>query len=112
MISKIYEADVVLGSRVWEVKPLNGADPKPQLELYKEIGGLTEGEQLDDITGIPVFGDMKMRITFPNPGEARYSLYLDGDNGVKELTTAAAAAILFRELVKSYPGGRKLSPGF
>jgi hypothetical protein len=45
---KKYEADIVLGNKVWEVKPLNSADPKPELELYKTLGGLTEGERLND----------------------------------------------------------------
>ncbi|WP_157128215.1 hypothetical protein [Brevibacillus parabrevis] len=69
LLKKKYEADIVLGNEVWEVKPLNGEDPKPQLELYKKIGGLTEGKQLKPITGITVFDQIKMEITFPNKGE-------------------------------------------
>ncbi|MBW4082933.1 RHS repeat-associated core domain-containing protein [Paenibacillus sp. S150] len=111
--TKKYEADIVLGKKVWEVKPLNGMDPKPQLEAYKQAGGLTEGERLNTISGITVMGDLKMRITFPEAGEAYYSLYLLDDNGrVTKLTTVAAAAILLRELIKMTPQGRRLSPGF
>ncbi|HEY0828895.1 MAG TPA: hypothetical protein VGE40_12425, partial [Bacilli bacterium] len=110
---KSYEADIVLGKQVWEVKPINGADPVPQLELYEKIGGLKRGTQLTDpITGINVFGNLNMEITFPNAGEAVYQLYLEEGGKRKDLTTAAAAAILFRELLKTLPTGKRFAPGF
>ncbi|WP_127585102.1 RHS repeat domain-containing protein [Paenibacillus koleovorans] len=108
-----YEADIVLGKKVWEVKPLHGADPKPQLELYKSLGGLTEGETLETMSGITLAGNVKMRISFPEPGQAIYSMYyVEDDGNLTELSTAAAAAIIFRELAKSLPGGRRFSPAF
>jgi hypothetical protein len=110
---KYYEADIVLDKKVWEVKPRNGKDPKAQLELYKKIGGLTEGIKLSTISGISVFDNIKMRIEFPNKGEAFYSLYSVGDGGrIRELSTIGAAIAVARALVKIFPAGRKLSPGF
>ncbi|MEW9700824.1 hypothetical protein [Paenibacillus sp. SI8] len=107
-----YRADIVLGKQVWEVKPSNGEDPKPQLELYKKAGNLTEGEQLSSINGVPVFDNVKMNVTFPAPGEVNYSLYYTNDDGtIRELETVGAAAIIARALVKMSPWGKKLSPG-
>ncbi len=110
---KTYEADIVSGDKVWEVKPLNGQDPKPQLELYKKIGGLTEGEKLPTISGITVFDDIKMRISFPEMGEARYSLYQQGSDGtVKSLTTVGAAFAVLKGLAKMTPAGKRFSPAY
>ena len=65
------------------------------------------------ISGITLMGDLKLRITFPEAGVAYYSMYLEnGDGNITELRTAAAAAILFRELIKSMPQGRRFAPGF
>jgi hypothetical protein len=110
---KRYEADIVLGNEVWEVKPLKGKDPKPQLELYKKLGGLTEGKQLNTISGITVFDQIKMEINFPNKGEARYSMYIQNDDGTrKALTTVGAATIIAKGLSKMTPLGKRLSPGY
>jgi hypothetical protein len=108
-----FEADIVLGNKVWEVKPLFGQDPKAQLELYKEAGNLTEGEMLPSLSDITVFDDIKMEITFPEIGEARYQLYQQGDgNTRKNLSTIGAAIIVARALVKMFPAGKKLAPGW
>ncbi|GED33264.1 hypothetical protein P9761_05380 [Brevibacillus centrosporus] len=113
LLKKKYEADIVLGNQVWEVKPLNGQDPKPQLELYKKIGGLIEGKKLNTISGITVFDQIKMEITFPNKGEARYSMYVQNDNGTrKALTTVGAAVVIAKGLAKMTPLGKRLSPGY
>jgi hypothetical protein len=110
---KYYEADIVSGNDVWEVKPITGKDPKPQLELYKKIGGLKLGRQLGTIRGVRVYDNIKMDITFPRHGEARYSLYLQGKNGTKiALTTVGAALAIAKGLVKSIPAGRRLAPAF
>ncbi|CAM4211597.1 hypothetical protein L1N85_14035 [Paenibacillus alkaliterrae] len=98
---------------MWEVKPKNGKDPKAQLELYKEIGGLTEGEMLNSLSGITVFDNVKMRIDFPNPGEAIYSMYVENSDGtIKNLSTVGAAIMVARALLNKFPGGRRLSPAF
>ncbi|EJL44233.1 hypothetical protein BAG01nite_39930 [Brevibacillus agri] len=111
--NKYYEADIVLGNKVWEVKPLNGQDPKAQLELYKKLGNLKEGEKLKTMTNIPVFDNVKMEITFPEAGVARYQMYAQGDGGVRRnLSTVGAAIAVARALLKSTPAGRRLSPGF
>ncbi|KRF27642.1 hypothetical protein [Paenibacillus sp. Soil787] len=108
-----YYADIVLGNKVWEVKPLNGEDPKPQLELYKKAGNLIEGDYFNPINGVPVFGNVKMNVSFPAAGEVNYSLYYENeDGGIKELTTVGAAYIVARLLLKMTPWGGKLSPGY
>jgi hypothetical protein len=117
LLKKRYEADVVLGNEVWEVKPITGQDPKPQLERYRVIGGLTPSNRLlgQKITDIPVFEELKMELTFPKSGEVRYSMYFDEGNGVREaVTTVAAAKFLVKMLPKLLPGGagRRLSPGY
>ncbi|WNC14273.1 hypothetical protein RGB73_26935 [Brevibacillus brevis] len=106
LLKKKYEADIVLGNQVWEVKPLNGQDPKPQLELYKKIGGLIEGKKLNTISGITVFDQI-------NKGEARYSMYVQNDDGTrKALTTVGAAIVIAKGLAKMTPLGKRLSPGY
>jgi len=103
---KKYEADIVMGKEVWEVKPINGRDPKKQLELYRQKGGLVPSKRLlgQTITGITVFDELKMKITFPQAGEAIYELYLDKGNGTKEiLTTVAAAKLLLKMLLTRSP---------
>jgi RHS repeat-associated protein len=111
---KLYEADIVMGRQVWEVKPISGKDPKPQLELYKKKGGLTPSNILvgHTISGITVFDELKMKITFPRPGEARYELYFDSGNGtIETITTVAAAKWLIKLLPKLIgSGGRRLMP--
>lgn len=108
-----YKADIVFGNKVWEVKPLNGEDPKPQLELYKKAGNLIEGDILSPINGIPVFENVKMNITFPAEGEIRYSLYNQNNDGtIRALETTGAAFIIARALLKMTPWGGKLSPGY
>lgn len=104
---KHYEADIVLGNQVWEVKPKNGKDPKVQLELYKKLGYLTEGR-----TGITILDNVKMRIEFPNPGEAIYLFYEEGNGRIRELGIVEAAIGVSKALLKSFPAGRRLAPGF
>jgi hypothetical protein len=83
------------------------------LELYRQIGNLELGRQLKTISGITVFDDIKMEITFPNPGEARYQLYIQGEGTVrKTLSTVAAAKIVLKALSKLHPSGRRLLPAF
>lgn len=81
---KRYEADIVdLDSNlVWEVKPILGKDPKRQLELYTREGGLTRGPIMKEINDIPITKNIKMKVTFPRAGEARYSFYRE-QNGNK-----------------------------
>lgn len=57
------------------MKPILGKDPKKQLELYTEEGGLTRGPIMNEITDIPITKNIKMQVTFPKLGEARYSFY-------------------------------------
>jgi hypothetical protein len=64
------------------------------------------------ISWAAIAGDLKMRVTFPEAGRGIYlMIQKKSDGSVKELTTTAAA-ILLRELLKSSPAGRRLSPGF
>lgn len=54
-----------------------------------------------------------MEVAFPKAGVARYQLYTYGDGNVREnLTTAAAALIIARAMIKAIPGGRKLGPAW
>jgi hypothetical protein len=80
---KTYEADVVVEStrQVWEVKPINGKDPRKQLELYKTEGNYKLGEKLDTIEDIPIVGSLKMKVEFPSEGTAIYSFYKKDNNG-------------------------------
>ncbi|MFD2170166.1 RHS repeat-associated core domain-containing protein [Tumebacillus lipolyticus] len=110
---KRYEADVVLGSKVWEIKPSGGKqDPKVQLELYRKYGGYQLGSKLSPITNITVLDNIKMDITFPEAGVARYELYIQ-ENGVRKiLTTIGAAVTIGGFLLKLTPGGRRLGPAY
>lgn len=110
---KYYEADIVLGKQVWEVKPKGGADPKPQLELYKRLGNLREGNKLKTISGIVILGNVRMKIEFPNAGEALYSFYeITGNGQTRNMSTVGAAIAVGMLLLRSFPAGRRLAPGF
>ncbi|MEK8130476.1 hypothetical protein WMW72_21440 [Paenibacillus filicis] len=62
-------------------QPVNGKDPKPQLALYKTDGNYKEGHKLNKMTGIPIMGQIEMKIEYPNAGEAIYSFYRKEKNG-------------------------------
>jgi len=104
-----YEADIVKISApyknsVWEVKPLNGQDPKPQLELYTKNGELNLGRTYTDIKDIKIISvsnyTLYMGIKFPNKGEVNYYFYTIDESGkVKDITTAAAKNIYQKYLM-------------
>ncbi len=79
---KKYEADVVSGQYVWEVKPI-GTTGAAQAQKYCDDGNLRKGKTMKEITDIPIFGDYKMGIRFNQPGEAHYYLYKVSDKGMK-----------------------------
>jgi hypothetical protein len=113
LVEKSYEADIVMGDEVWEVKPIKGKDPKAQLEKYRIIGGLTPSDRLvgETIDNITVFDELKMRLTFPKAGEVRYEMYLDHGNGTTEaLTTVAAAKYLLKLVPKIVTRGKGFEP--
>ncbi|MBE4906951.1 DNRLRE domain-containing protein [Bacillus luteolus] len=107
-----YEADVVLGKELWEVKPISGKDPKNQLEKYTFETGYVKGHKLKTINDITVLGEIKMEITFPKEGEARYRLYYKKNGVITTLTTVYAAKLIIEEIIKRTPAGRKLAPAF
>ena len=71
---KQYEADIVSGNMVWEIKP-SGTDGTAQLKKYMTDGDLIAGFVMDPIMNIPVLGDIKMGIVFDKPGVASYYFY-------------------------------------
>lgn len=73
-VKRNMEADIVSGGAVWEVKPL-GTSGEEQLEKYMAYGNLTRGTPLCTIVDIPILDDIKMKIEFPNSGDAKYSFY-------------------------------------
>ena len=75
---------------MWEVKPKNGADPKRQLELYRNEGNLQLGHRLGTIDDIPIADDIKMIIEFPERGVALYSFYRDKDKGRVRVSSVGA----------------------
>jgi len=85
-------ADVVAGDEGWEVKPITGKDPKRQLEIYENKGGLKRGHLLTSMTNIYITDKIKMEITFPKRGEARYSFYKMNEEGQRVPVTVTEAA--------------------
>jgi hypothetical protein len=102
---KSYEADIVYGDQVWEVKPLGGASPKRQLDRYTASGTLRRGDQLDPMdVGIVDYGDtynisvqLRMNIESSADGEIYYSFYLLMGEDKVNLSTSQA-----REIVDDY----------
>jgi hypothetical protein len=78
------EADIMIGGQAWEVKPW-GQSPETQLKYDKSLGLLERGDNTRmlnrPISEIPIIGDIKMDVTFGDPGEIYYSLYKTGRNG-------------------------------
>ena len=84
-VGKGREADIVAAGQVWEVKPLGGKSPEPQLQMYTELGGLLRGDNTalsKQPINIPVIGNIRMEVTFGlNSGEIYYECYKYKDNG-------------------------------
>ncbi|MHB8064408.1 MAG: RHS repeat domain-containing protein [Ruminiclostridium sp.] len=100
---KTYEADVVFGRAVWEVKP-KGTSATAQLKKYTENGDLTPGNMLNTVKDIlivdSIYEDKKiyMKVEFPNLGEAKYSFYKKKDKDGKEEEELVKSTEVFNKL--------------
>ncbi|WBW98151.1 hypothetical protein [Oceanirhabdus sp. W0125-5] len=94
--AKKYEADIVSGDMVWEVKPI-GTDGTAQLNKYMTDGDLMEGFTMKPITDIDVIKDIKMMITFDKPGLANYSFYKYDKFGDRVTVTSTAVKSLYKK---------------
>ena len=75
-IPGVGEADIVAGTFVWEVKPIS-TTAVDQPGKYMAKGGLVAGFDIDEITGIPIVDDIKMRVASSGGGVLHYSFYND-----------------------------------
>lgn len=90
-VPKKYEADIVLGAQMWEVK-LAGSFTQnsfnEQAQIYMNNGDLSLGSPMQPIVNIPIYRDIFMRIDFPQPGLAEYKFYNDsGSVSTQELVS-------------------------
>ena len=79
------EADIVAAGQVWEVKPLGGESPESQLRDYTALGGLDRGNNTvlskEKPIDISIIGNIRMEVTFGDPGEIFYECYKYRDDG-------------------------------
>ena len=98
-VAGVGEADIVAGAFVWEVKPI-GTTTIDQPGKYTSENGLTTGFDIDEITGIPIISDIKMRITSSGGGVLHYSFYNDrGDVRSSEVKSIISGRLFWAALV-------------
>ena len=97
-VAGVGEADIVAGAFVWEVKPI-GTTTIDQPGKYTSENGLTTGFDIDEITGIPIISDIKMRITSSGGGVLHYSFYNDrGDVRSSEVKSIISGRLFWAAL--------------
>jgi RHS repeat-associated protein len=79
-------ADITAAGQIWEVKPLNGESPEPQLRDYTALSGLQRGNNTilseKKPIDISIIGNIRMEVTFgEDPGEIYYECYKSRDDG-------------------------------
>lgn len=104
---KKYEADVVYGHAVWEVKP-KGTSAKAQLKKYTDNSDLKPGIKLNTVKDILIVDSFKndkriyMKVEFPAPGEAKYSFYRKKDKDGQEEEVTVKSTEVFTILFEQY----------
>ena len=97
--------DMVAGIRAWEVKPV-GRSGRVQMLIYMILGMFKAGEPLA-LDGIPVFGDIKMRLipSTSTPGVIHYELYRDDpEKGRVRVSNSQALGIWNAQLTMALAG--------